>query len=211
MSFYLFFLLTIVFIYFSSRKRLFILVFAFSLVFVHHNNLGSDAPSQVTRCSLKLSHYDARLQYRPVQTYCRKTEVAVQFQQQVHSIRLNSPLDGNASSSRRWWRSDPRRKRRWRSKGSCTSSRDSTTAALQRWCCKWSVPAKVAANPRDASAQVQLQARDLPPSLSPSCKQARLAQWWRRPSNWASPSSTVETAKSSGCVLHQGLSCESIQ
>lgn len=37
--------------------------------------------------------------------------------------------------------------------------------------------------------------------LSLSCTQARLAQWWQRPSNWVSPFSTVETAKFSGCVF----------
>lgn len=35
------------------------------------------------------------------------------------------------------------RKKKWRNKGSCTNSPDFIIVALQRWSCKWSVPAKV--------------------------------------------------------------------
>lgn len=36
-----------------------------------------------------------------------------------------------------------RRKKKWRNKGSCTNSPGSIIAALQRWSCRWSAPAKV--------------------------------------------------------------------
>lgn len=36
-----------------------------------------------------------------------------------------------------------RRKKKWRNKDCCTSSLDCIIVALQKWSCKWSVPAKV--------------------------------------------------------------------
>ena len=45
----------------------------------------------------------------------------------------------------------PHRKRKWRSRDCCTNSLASTTAALPRWSCRWSAPAKVAPPPASHS------------------------------------------------------------
>lgn len=61
----------------------------------------------------------------------------------VHSIYFNSLSVTNITATNAHNVCICCRKKKWRNKGSCTSSPDFIIVVLQKWSCKWSVPAKV--------------------------------------------------------------------
>lgn len=74
-------------------------------------------------------------------------EVEEEGKEKTFEVKLLSPTlrprTWSFESCGEWLSVSSCRKRKWRSRRCCISKPGCTTEALQRWCCRWSVPAKV--------------------------------------------------------------------